>query len=156
MQDLLAECVVGVWIDHRETTLVFVSEAAVRVSRVRSRVERHPRRSSLPASGPYEAQLVQADDSRERRYSGLLARYYDAVITRVATAPAILICGPGEAKGELRKRLERTPLPDRVVCLESAQRMTDRQLVRRVREHFRVPALATAAGGDTGAREERG
>ena len=145
MNDLMPDCSVGVWIDHRETALVFVSGAAFEVAQVLSGVERHPRRSSLPADGPYEAQLVPADDSRERRYTGLLAHYYDAIIMRVATASAILICGPGEAKRELGKRLAETAPSRRIVSVESAERMTNRQLVRRVQEHFRLPSRGTEA-----------
>ena len=58
--------------------------------------------------------MVPADDSREREYTGHLDNYYDEVISCIRPAEAILIFGPGEAKGELRKRIERDKLDLRI------------------------------------------
>jgi hypothetical protein len=51
-------------------------------------------------------------------------------------AEAILIFGPGEAKGELRKRLERNNLGGRIVGMETVDKMTDRQIAAKVRRYF--------------------
>jgi hypothetical protein len=51
-------------------------------------------------------------------------------------AESILIFGPGEAKGELRKRLERNNLGGRIVAIETVDKMTDRQIAAKVRQHF--------------------
>ena len=51
-------------------------------------------------------------------------------------ADAIQIFGPGEAKGELEKRIEREGLKARVLAVETADKMTDRQISAKVREHF--------------------
>jgi len=56
----------------------------------------------------YESLLVKADDSHQREYTHHLNQYYAKVIAAVGHAEALLIFGPGEAKGELKKRL-RTP-----------------------------------------------
>ena len=42
--------------------------------------------------------------------------YYDEVIAVIRDAQAILILGPGEAKGELKKRLERDKLGGRILA----------------------------------------
>lgn len=44
--------------------------------------------------------------------------------------------GPGEAKGELEKRLELAHYKGRVVGVEPADHMTDPQIVAKVREHY--------------------
>ena len=59
---------------------------------------------------PPDFVLTIADDSRERKRTGQLNLYYDAVIAGIRAADSLLIFGPGEAKGELAKRLERQPL----------------------------------------------
>jgi hypothetical protein len=46
------------------------------------------------------------------------------------------IFGPGEAKGELKKRLERNKLGERIVGIETIDRMTDRQIAAKVRQYF--------------------
>lgn len=48
----------------------------------------------------------------------------------------ILMFGSGEAKGELKKRLERNDLDGLIVGIETADKMTDRQIAAKVRQHF--------------------
>jgi len=64
-----------------------------------------------------------------RKSYGHLNIYYDAVIAGIRDAEAILIFGPGEAKGDLKKRLERDKLGGRIVGIETVDKMTDRQIV---------------------------
>jgi hypothetical protein len=102
-----------------------------------SKVEKQLGRSSgVRSTTPYESQLVPADDRRERRSTGLLNIYYNAVIACIRDVDSILIVGPGEAKGELKKRLERNKLGGRIIGIETIDRMTDRQIVAKVRRYF--------------------
>ena len=75
----------------------------------------------------------------ERKFVSHLNRYYDAVIAGLLDAEVILILGPGEAKGELKKRMQRKKLRGRVGQLETADKMTERQIAAYVRRHFAVP-----------------
>jgi hypothetical protein len=54
----------------------------------------------------------------------------------LAVGLGILILGPGEAKTELEERLGHEGLGGRVVGIEAADKMTDRQVAARVRERF--------------------
>src|SRR5271163_3548982 len=106
----------GVWIDHREAVIVELSVTGEVVKRVRSAGEKQLRRSGKPSIGSFESHLVPADDSREREYTGQLARYYDEIISHFRAAGSILIFGPGEAKGELKKRVENDKSAARIVA----------------------------------------
>ena len=68
--------------------------------------------------------------------TGHLNIYYDAIIASVRNAESILIFGPGEAKGELKRRFERIDLGGRIVGVETVDKMTDRQIAAKVRRHF--------------------
>jgi hypothetical protein len=126
----------GIWLDHREAVIVMLG-ANQRTVRVLSKVEKHPERTGdLPLKGPYEARAVPADDKRQRALTGELNRYYDAVIAAVAPAGPLFIFGPGEAKGELQKRLEAKGLGSRVAAIETADKMSDREIGAKVRKHF--------------------
>ncbi len=128
---------VGLWIDHRKAVLVAVTAEGEEIGLVISNVETQPRRSGdSPLKGPYEPQQVSADDSRQRRFAGQLNTYYDAVIACVRDAESILIFGPGEAKDELKKRLERNKLGGRIIGIETIDKMSDRQVAARVRQYF--------------------
>jgi len=79
---------------------------------------------------------VPADDSRERTFTGHLNIYYEAVIACLRDAESILIFGPGEAKGELKKRLEKSKLGGRIAGVEIVDKMTDRQIAAKIRQYF--------------------
>ena len=64
---------------------------------------------------------MPADDSREREYTGHLG-HYDEVISCLRPAQAILLFGPGEAKGELRKRIEGNKLDVRINRFETSDK----------------------------------
>ena len=126
----------GVWIDHREAIIVVLTETGDEAKHIQSKVEKQLRRSGEPQHGSFEAQEVPADDSRERGYTGHLGHYYDQIISHLREAGAILILGPGEAKGDLRKRFEKAQGDARTIEVETADKMTDPQLVALVRHRF--------------------
>jgi hypothetical protein len=129
---------VGLWIDHRKALIVAVTDKGEEIRLIISKVEKQPGRSGgLRHTTSYEAQQVPADDSRERKFTGYLNIYYNAVIACIRDAESILIFGPGEAKGELKKRLERNKLGGRIVGIETIDRMTDRQIAAKVRQYFK-------------------
>jgi stalled ribosome rescue protein Dom34 len=88
-------------------------------------------------SGGSRAEEVKADDQRDRQFTGHLNRYYDEVISHLRDAQSILIFGPGEAKDEFEKRLANRGLGGRIVGIETVDKMTERQIAAKVRQHFR-------------------
>src|SRR5512137_384066 len=127
----------GLWIDHKKAIVVKVTDQGEEVTVTVSGVERQLRRGGdSPLKGSYESQRVPADDRRQSSHTAHLNSYYDAVIAVLGDAESILIFGPGEAKGELKKRLERDKLGRRIVAMETVDRMTNRQVAARVRQHF--------------------
>jgi hypothetical protein len=128
---------VGLWIDHRKAIVVAVPVTGKEIALIISTAERQPRRDrAARPGGPYEPQQVPADDSRQRALTGHLNIFYDAVIASIRDAQSILIFGPGEAKGELKKRLEGAALGGRIVGVETTDKMTDRQIAAKVRQRF--------------------
>jgi hypothetical protein len=128
---------VGLWIDHRKAVIVTVTEMGQVIKLIISALERQARRAPTSRhSGTYEPQKVPADDSRQRAFTGHLNIYYDVVIAAIRGAESILLFGPGEAKGELRKRLKGVGLDRRIVRVETVDKMTDRQIAAKVNEHF--------------------
>ena len=117
--------------------IVAVTDKGEEARLIISRAERQLRRSGdSPLKGSYETLQVPADDSRQKTFTGHLNIYYDAVIAAMRDAESILIFGPGEAKGELQRRLKRNNLAGRIVGIETVDKMTDRQIASKVREYF--------------------
>ncbi|MEO6723968.1 MAG: hypothetical protein ABIP14_01580 [Blastocatellia bacterium] len=126
----------GLWIDHRKAVIVFVTGKEEEIKLINSKVEH-----SHGRSGASEA----ADDSSQKVSTEHLNNYYDEVISSLRNAEAILIIGPGEAKGELKKRIELKHLTGRVIEIETADKLTDPQIVAQVRAHFLKQRSAVAS-----------
>ena len=128
---------IGLWIDHRKAVIVAVTDKGQVTRLVISKVEKHLKRSLRAGSkSSYESQLVPADNRRLKAFTGHLNLYFDAVIAAVRDAESILIFGPGEAKGELKKRLERVKFGKRIARIETIDKMTDHQIAAKVRKYF--------------------
>jgi stalled ribosome rescue protein Dom34 len=122
---------VGLWIDHRKAVIVTLTEDGLETLQIQSNMEKHVRFSSGSSEDG------AAEDMRDRQYANRLGIFYDVVIAAIRDVEAILIMGPGEAKGELVKRLERDEISERIVGVETVDKMTDRQIAERVRQEFR-------------------
>ena len=90
--------------------------------------------------GGYEAQQVPADDSRQRALTGDLNHYYDAVIAALPRDVSLMLIGPGEAKGELHKRIVKTLPAAQISAVQTADKMSDKEVIAKVRAHFGVGA----------------
>ena len=129
----------GLWIDRRKAVIVTVTDKGEDVKEIISHVEKQPGRfEGVRSTTPFEAQLVPADDSQERGLTGHLDTYYDEVISHLRDAEVILIFGPGEAKGELVKRVAREKLSGRIAGVETVDKMTIPQIAAKVRKYVPV------------------
>ena len=118
---------VGLWIDHKKAVIVFVAGKDTETKLISSNIEEHHRQSGV---------AMPADDVRQRELTGHLNSFYDEVVSSIREAESILILGPGEAKGELRKRLEKGKLSRRIIGIKTSDKMTEKQIVAVVRGHF--------------------
>jgi hypothetical protein len=127
----------GIWIDHRKAVVVSLANGGEISTVIASKVEKHLERGGdSPLKGKYEARQVPADDSRQRAFSGELNTFYDSVIAALAGISSVIIFGPGEAKGELHKRMAKTKPLVHIAAVETTDKMTDRQIAAKVRTYF--------------------
>lgn len=123
---------VGIWIDHAKAVIVSGSADHLTTRTLESTAEPHPHFGGSQEGG--------GEKKYEERHALQLDRYYDAVIDTIGRPDALLIIGPGEAKTQLEARLRRhEALSASVVTVESADRLTDPQIVAKVKEHFGFP-----------------
>jgi stalled ribosome rescue protein Dom34 len=122
---------IGLWIDHREAIIVIIEDGEEEIKKIRSNMEKHVRFKSSIAS-----EQSAGEDVRDRKFGNHLNSFYDEVIVTIRDADSIQIFGPGEAKGELEKRIEHEGLKAHILAIETVDKMTDRQISAKVREHF--------------------
>ena len=120
----------GLWIDHRKAVIVLITDEGEEVKKIKSDMEKHVRFAGHAAEGG------ASEDVSDRKFENHLNSYYDQVIAIIRDADSIQIFGPGESKGELEKRLEHEGLKSHILAVETVDKMTDRQISAKVREHF--------------------
>jgi len=118
---------IGLWIDHRKAIIVIIKDEGEEIKKITSNMEKHVRFTSEEGRG---------EDVRDRQFGNHLNSFYDEVIAYIRDADSIQIFGPGEAKGELEKRIEHEGLKARILAVETVDKMTDREISAKVREHF--------------------
>ena len=129
---------VGIWIDHKKAVIVSASAGGVTTKTLESEIGPHTRysgRAGYPTpDGPHDG---RGEKKYEERYGQHLDRYYDEVIRQVGHPEALLIFGPGEAKRQLEERLSRSKeLSARIVGVETTDKLTDPQIVAKVKERY--------------------
>ena len=122
---------IGLWIDHKKAVIVMIKNGEEEIKEITSNMEKHVRYKSSN-----EMETSAGEDVRDRKFGNHLNNYYDEVIAVIRDADTIQIFGPGEAKGELEKRIEHEGLKSHLLAIETVDKMTDRQISTKVREHF--------------------
>ena len=139
---------IGVWIDRRKAHIVSLSKRnppedgyEQAVETIASEVE--PRLRLSGGSGvrgtPWGPQDVSVDSKSAARRKKQLEEYFDSVMDTIKGADRIFIMGPGETKNQLKNAINRTKaLSGRVMMVETADKMTARQIAARVRDFYEI------------------
>jgi CRISPR/Cas system CSM-associated protein Csm4 (group 5 of RAMP superfamily) len=120
---------VGLWIDDTKAVIFSLADEGAKIKRISSESKKNVRFSD-------GAQKESAEEHGDKRLTEHLSNYFDEVIAYICDAESILIFGPGETKRELKKRLESRKLHQKVVGFETVDKMTDNQIVAKVRQRF--------------------
>jgi hypothetical protein len=127
----------GLWLDHREAIIVILTDGGQEIKHISSNSGKHIRYSgSSHSKTPDGLKEVRSEDQRDRKFGNDLNKYYDEIIASIRDADSIQIFGPGEAKGELAKRFDHQGLKAHILAVETVDKMTDHQIVAKVRERF--------------------
>jgi stalled ribosome rescue protein Dom34 len=121
----------GLWIDHANAVIVLLKDSDEEIINIKSDTKNHPHSNEV------------ADDIRLSVATEYLNRYYDEIISCIGAAKSIFIFGPGEAKGELKKRFDDNNHSEKTIFVETADKMTEPQIVAKVRNHFPHQHTAT-------------
>ncbi|MGB7537683.1 MAG: hypothetical protein WBM17_04020 [Anaerolineales bacterium] len=119
---------IGLWIDHRKAVIVIITGEEEEIRTMTSDVGKHTRFKSGKSD-----ENGSSEDVSDRKFGNELNSYYDGVVAAIRDADSVRIFGPGEAKHELEHRIERAGLKKLVAAVETADKMTDRQIAAKVR-----------------------
>lgn len=129
---------IGIWIDHKEAILVSIESGQTMVERMESHAESHFRLSGgWKAAGTSVAQAVSKEQKADERRKHQFHDFYQMVIEKAGKADDIFIFGPGEAKLELAKEIEKIKgQKHKIAAVEASDRLTENQIVARVKSFF--------------------
>jgi hypothetical protein len=137
----------GIWIDHKKGVIVtkkqpersYEEDVELSVTQIISDVERKVRLSggSRTRNTPWGPQEIAVDSKIEVRQKQQLKKFYHQIIEVIKEADKILIMGPGEAKLELKKEIEKSKaLIPKIVGVHISDKMTNNQIAAKVKSYF--------------------
>jgi hypothetical protein len=131
----------GLWIDYRKCVMVMITDDKIEKKIIHSNIEKHLGHIDNDTSTEsFESQKIMADCDRERNFTAHLNIYFDEIISYINDAEFILIFGQGEAKAEFAKQINKRRINGQIELLEIADKMTDTQVIAKVKEHMFVSA----------------
>ncbi len=125
----------GVWIDHHKAVILLITDGKENMRQIEAdNTKAGHRARGAQAKQSHTRNDFVAEDKLERKAESHLNKYYDEVIACLQNAESIWILGPGEAKGELKKRIESKKLRGHIAHVETVDKMTDHEIAEHVRE----------------------
>ena len=132
------EKVFGLWVDHEKAIIVSLMGREHQVIYVESDIEGHFRlKGGSRSKAPYGPQDATSESKKDSRYSQHLNIYFQHIIDLLKDAKQIFIFGPGEAKFELKKEIEKNNMfLDKISDIETTDKLTEPQIVAKVKKYF--------------------
>jgi stalled ribosome rescue protein Dom34 len=131
---------IGLWIDHKQAYVISDQDGIVEV--IPSQIEPPAHYSGGTQLGGKQNRKADTEFRKSDRFRLQLKKYYQQVISALKDANSILIMGPGEAKIEFEKALMKyKSLQNRVLKVETADKMTKNQMVAYVRKFYQNQAV---------------
>ena len=117
---------VAIWVDHQEAFLAkFQNEQLMREEEIDSDVGPHTH------GGGWSQHRIEAHRHEQ------LKHFYDEIVEHLGTVDEILILGPGQAKHELRARIDHHKgLRGKVVNIKTTDKISEEQFIQVVEEYF--------------------
>lgn len=128
----------GLWVDHEKAIIVSLIDGSHKVTHVESDIEgRFRLKGGSRSNVPYGIQSATSESKRDFRYSKHLNIYFQHMIDLLKEAKQIYIFGPGEAKYELKKKIEKNNMfLDKISDIETTDNLTEPQIVAKVKKYF--------------------
>lgn len=129
---------IGLWIDHKKAVIVILEGKKEELQKIESNMEKHVRyKGGARGKTAYSPQFLSEETQEDRRYREHLNKYYQQVISAIGEADSLLVFGAGEAKREFEKHLTQKKNRVRNIHVETADKMTERQIAAKVRNYFK-------------------
>lgn len=126
----------GIWIDHKHAVVIRISESGQETSRFAAGVaEPFPPTNESRAKHEYTKNDFAPEVRLQRKQENQCKEMFEQIETHLKGVQDLLILGPGEAKNEFESHLQGKHGSKMHIEVETADKLTEPQLVARTREH---------------------
>jgi stalled ribosome rescue protein Dom34 len=128
---------IGIWVDHRKAILVSLEAGAAIIRHLESDIEPHVH-SSGGSGGTAGVQSITKERAADERRKHQRHDFYQEIIKALGATSVVYILGPGEAKNELIKEIEKMKgLHLTISAVETCDKLTEPQLVAKIKTFFK-------------------
>lgn len=128
----------GIWIDKSRAIIIYLSSDAHTIKEIDSGIETKVRfEGETKQFGRFGHQFLSHKEKQNHRGTRQKKEFLQMVMVQLARVDEIVILGPAEMKTDLKKLiLENHDMKDRLMGIESADSITENQLVAWVKKYF--------------------
>lgn len=131
---------VGIWLDNEKAYIITLIDGNEKVEKIESNVETRVRiEGETKSYSRLGGMLINPQKKKTKRKNHQLKDYFRSIIRKTKDASSIYIFGPADAKTNLKKIVEQEKnLNKKLKRVESSDRLTEKQMVAKVRQVFKV------------------
>ena len=141
MSNELVKKRVGVWLDHSKAHFIDLSQGPAIVETAFSSKESEVRYQGETGNGTLlgNNRATNSESHAHNRAQEIMQEYYHVLTDRLKNYDDILLFGAGGAKDELYNKLSTDKhFADKNIRVETADKLTENQMVARVKTYFNV------------------
>ena len=130
---------IGIWLDKNQAHVVTIENSNETLKTIPSNIEHFNVRGGSGTRLKGGPQDVVQDSKYLEREKHQFKNYFNEIIPEIQDAKNIVIFGPAEAKIKFKKELEENhkKLDDKVAKVETADSMTNNQVIAWVRDFYK-------------------
>ncbi len=130
----------GIWIDTQKAFIVRLDETGFETKTILSEIETKER---IPGESKeytrFGKQYFNPEEKKEHKREHEIRDYFRAIVKEISSSDEIVIFGPAKMKKELEKFIrDDKSLKFEMKPIESADKMTEKQMIAWVRNYFAV------------------
>lgn len=130
----------GVWIDTKEAIIVELIGGIPAIKKIKSLIESRIR---IPGEGKWftrmGGQFLNFENKKKKKENIKIRRYLTDIIEEIKDSDEVILFGPGGIKSRLEKLMKsHNDLAVKILRVDTADSMTDKQVAARVKEYFKV------------------